>query len=67
MRRFFQAVELPICLRALGMPEPTGVQIVAIAAATMTAPHARDFQRVLGASNIADAVRRIEALPAIDH
>jgi len=65
MRCFFHAVGLPAALRELGMADASAQEIEAIAAGTMTAPHTRNFQRILGAGDIADAVRRVEALPTI--
>ena len=65
MRRFFRAVELPASLRELGMPGPSAPEIEAIAAGAMTAPHIRNFQRVLEAGDIAAAVRAIESLPSL--
>lgn len=65
LRGFYRRVELPLCLADLGMKQATPAEIQAIAEGTMTAPHARHFQRVLSADDIAAAMRSVEALVAL--
>ncbi len=56
---FYRATDLPLSLTDLGMPDATDDEIDEIAAGTMTAPHARNFQRTLSAADIAGAMRSI--------
>lgn len=64
LRAFHRRVGLPTTLASLGMPEVTDAEITAIAEGTMTAPHARHFERPLAAADIAQAIRSVEAAGA---
>lgn len=57
---FYRDTDLPRCLGDLGMAQPTADEIRAIADGTMTAPHTRNFERVLTAADIAGAVEAVE-------
>ncbi|MBI1396391.1 MAG: iron-containing alcohol dehydrogenase [Betaproteobacteria bacterium] len=58
---FYAQVGLPASLGDIGLPDATAGEVDAIAAGTMTAPHARHFERELEARDIADAMRAVEA------
>lgn len=64
VRAFSQRVGLPVRLADFGIPEPDrGGAVDIIAAGTLTAPYMSNFPRPLGAGDLADAIRRLEALP----
>ena len=62
---FYRSIGLPTALADLGVTAPTEAEIQQIAELTMTAPHARNFQRPLDAAQIAAAIHGIEAEQAI--
>lgn len=64
MRAFHRRVGLSTSLASLGMHDATDAEITAIAEGTMTAPHARHFERPLTAADIAGAIRTVEAAGA---
>jgi glycerol dehydrogenase len=57
---FYRAVSLPVSLADLGLNDPAQAEIHAIAEGTMTAPHAKNFQRGLSAADIAAAIVVVE-------
>jgi glycerol dehydrogenase len=60
MARFYRAVGLPLSLADIGLADPTEAELAAIARGTLTAPHARHFQRVLTDADLVAAMRVIE-------
>ena len=64
MRVFYRRIGLPLNLQQLGLPRaPTDVDIDTLATLTLTAPHMRNFDRVLTAQNLAQAIQVLEAAP----
>ncbi|WP_375474751.1 glycerol dehydrogenase [uncultured Jatrophihabitans sp.] len=53
---------LPTSLAELGMPDPTGAEIGALAELTMAAPHVRNMPAPVDAAQIATAIRQVEEL-----
>ena len=68
MRAFYRRIGLPLNLRQLGLPrEATDADLTTLATLatlTLTAPHARNFERPLAAHDLVQAMRQIEAMPA---
>jgi glycerol dehydrogenase len=58
---FYREIGLPTTLADLGLPHPTESDYALIAELTLQAPHARNFQRNVGAEELAQAMRRLEA------
>jgi len=64
MRVFYRRIGLPLNLQQLGLPRaPTDVDIDTLATLTLTAPHMRNFDRVLTAQDLAQAIQALEAAP----
>ena len=61
VRAFLGACGLPLSLAALGLPDPADAELRTIAEATLTAPHARNFERPLQAGDLVAAMRAVEA------
>ena len=65
MRAFYRRTGLPMHLRQLGLPRTaSAADIETIAALTLTAPHMRNFERLLTAQDVAQAIGQVEAMPA---
>ena len=62
MRGFLIQVGLPSTLAELGMPAPAGDEIAGIAQLTMDSPHIGNLPRPIDASDIANAIKLVEAL-----
>jgi glycerol dehydrogenase len=60
IRGFYRAVGLPVSLRELGVTHPSDEIFREIAAPTLAAPHAKNFQRTLAAQDLVQAMRQIE-------
>lgn len=60
MTRFYRAVGLPLSLADIGLSDPTDAELGAIAAGTLTAPHARHFPRVLTDADLVAAMGVVE-------
>lgn len=64
MRAFYRRIGLPLNLQQLGLPRaPTDVDIDTLATLTLTAPHMRNFDRVLKVQDLAQAIQALEAAP----
>lgn len=62
MRAFYRRIGLPLNLQQLGLPRtPTDVDIDTLATLTLTAPHVRNFNRVLTAHDLSQAISALEA------
>ena len=62
MRAFYRRIGLPLNLQQLGLPRaPTEVDIDTLATLTLTAPHIRNFNRVLTAHDLSQAISALEA------
>ena len=59
---FCRDLGLPVRLADLGMREATSVEIDEIARLTMTAPHVHNLAHEVTATDVALAMRRVEAL-----
>jgi glycerol dehydrogenase len=59
---FLRALDLPVDLAGLGMPDPTAAEIDTIGALTMTAPHVLNLGVPVDATLVAAAITRVEAL-----
>jgi len=57
---FYDAVGLPKALRDIGAPDPSDGVLNDIAGPTMHAPHTRNFERPLAASDLVEAMRALE-------
>jgi glycerol dehydrogenase len=57
---FYIQTNLPRSLAQLGLAEASTEQLSEAARLTLTAPHAKNFQRALGMSDLVDAMRAVE-------
>jgi len=57
---FYRSVGLPLGLADIGLQDSTADELAAIAAGTMTAPHTRNFERVLDSADIVEAMVNVE-------
>jgi glycerol dehydrogenase len=57
---FYIRTGLPRSLAALGLPDATAEELSEAAALTLAAPHARNFERMLGVPELVAAMRAVE-------
>ncbi|WP_376100971.1 glycerol dehydrogenase (plasmid) [Roseomonas sp. CCTCC AB2023176] len=62
---FYAEVGLPRSLGDLGMPDPGGNVLSAIAGPTIAAPHTRNFGRVLAEADLVTAMSHLEDIAAV--
>ncbi|HZP86057.1 MAG TPA: glycerol dehydrogenase [Burkholderiales bacterium] len=60
IRQFLREVDLPVTLADLGLQRPGAQEIAAIADATMTAPHVRNFERSVSKHELVEAIEAVE-------